>query len=149
MKWLLFLFIPLGILYLFLLERRENRERTERKEKFNHLKEELAGRPDELRHVEILEIENELDDKIADKLHKILSDETRNDLYAGAFKDYKPDANELADCIANHGYRPDLYDDKVSDVVSKLSQDPELTFLRNHGVRKEAELRQLRETEGN
>lgn len=126
------------------MERRDNRERNERKEQVKHLKREFADSPDKLRCVELLEIENDLGDKIEDKVYKLLRDEVSGDLYKGAFKDYKPDPRELCECVLNHGYRPDIFDDRVSNIVLKLSQDPELAFLRNHGVRKEAELRHLK-----
>jgi hypothetical protein len=126
------------------MERRENRERNERKEQIQQLKQQFGGDPDKLRCVEILEIENDLGDKIEDKMYKLLHDEVSDDLYAGAFKDYKPDPQKFAECVNNYGYRPDIFDDKVSKFVLKMSQDPELAFLRNHGVRKEAELRHLK-----
>lgn len=120
---------------------RANREKNEEKEMFKHLKQEASGNPDKLRCIEIHEMEVNLINKITDKTEKILSDEVSDDLYKGAFKDYKPDIKELAECVLEHGYQSDILDDKILNIVTKLSRDPELAFLLNHGVRKEAELR--------
>ena len=138
--WLLLLLVPL-FLYLVLMDIRANREKNERKEMSKHLKQEAAGDPDKLRCIEIHEIEVNLIDKITDKMHRILSDEVSDDLYAGAFKDYKPDIKELTECVMEHGYQPDIFDDKVLNILTELSRDPDLAFLLNHGICKEAELR--------
>ena len=138
--WLLFLFVPF-FLYLLLMDIHANREKKERNEVFDNLKQEVAGDPEKLRLIEIHEIEANLNDKIADMIEVILSDEVSDDLYKGAFNDYKPDIKDLAECITNHGYQPNMFDDKVLNIIEKLAQDPELTFLMKHGTGKEAEIR--------
>ncbi|MDD5327010.1 MAG: hypothetical protein PHY02_04240 [Phycisphaerae bacterium] len=136
--WLLLLLVPL-FLYLALMERRDKK----REKKFvEHLKEEASGSPEKLRLIEIYEIETNLVNKITDKMFCILSDEGKDDFYAGAFKeDYKPGKEELSECLLEYGYQPNMFDDKVSNMVKKLAHDPDLAFLLKHGVRKEAQLR--------
>lgn len=144
--WLLLLIIPCFI-YLGMMDIRANREKKEHKEKIERLKQEAAGIPERLHQIEIYDIEVNLTDKIYDKMEVILSDETKNDLYAGAFnKDYKLLRNfigseQLNKCIYECGYQPDMFDDKISYIVEKLAKDPDLTFLLKHGVYEEAELR--------
>ena len=139
--WLLFLVAPL-FLYLLLMDIRANREKKERNEMFENLKQEAAGDPEKLRLIEIHKIEANLIDKITDKMTAILSDENSDDIYAGAFKkDYKPDIKDLTECITEYGYQYNMFDDKVLNMVEKLAQDPDLTFLMKHGIGKEAELR--------
>jgi tetratricopeptide (TPR) repeat protein len=145
--WLSLLIIVPGFIYLALMDIRANREKKEHKEKIERLKQEAAGSPEMLHHIEIYDIKVNLTDKICDKMEVILSDETKNDLYAGAFnKDYKLLRNfigseQLNRCIYEYGYQPGMFDDKISYIVEKLAQDPDLTFLLKHGVNEEAELR--------
>jgi hypothetical protein len=120
---------------------RDKREKKECQEMIGQLKE-AAGSLEELHIIEIHEIELNLIDKITDKMIDILSAEVKNDLFKGAFKgDYKPGVEEMAKCISEYGYQPDMFDDKVTNMVEKLAQDPDLTFLLKHGVHKEAQFR--------
>jgi len=92
--------------------------------------------PDKLRQIEIYEIENYLSDKIMTKVYEILTDQDSDDLYCGAFKkDTKPEQGKLAECLIEHGYKPDLYDEKVSNIIAKLSEESEFAFLVNGGAK--------------
>jgi hypothetical protein len=123
-----------------MIESRSNREKKERYEMFKQLKEDAAGDPEKLREIEIIEIKNRLIDDIMDKVFEILIDQDSDDLYKGAFKDNKPDQEKLTECLLEHGYMPNIYDEKVLNIVAKLSKNPKYAFLLNHGISKEAEI---------
>jgi hypothetical protein len=128
--------------YAAILDIRTNREKKEEEDRINRLKEEAAASPEQLRLIEVYEIELALVSKIADKVQDILNAEHSHDFYAGAFKkDTKPDPHVFAEALMADDCRPDLLDDKTLGMIRRLAEDPEFAFLLNHGVHKEAELR--------
>jgi preprotein translocase subunit YajC len=141
--WLfLLLVLFLGFAFLAMMDMRSNREKKERKETIERLKQEAIGFPEKLNEIETLEIELDLNDKITDKIEDILRSEVSDDLYKGAFnKNRKPDIGELSKCIMDYGYQPDMFNEKVSNMIKKLACDPDFAFLLKHGVHKEAQIR--------
>lgn len=139
--WFALIFIVGCVVYLFMMERQSKREKKERYEMINKMKDDAAGDPEKLRLIEIHEIEMVLTDKISEELLEILYEQDSDGLYKGAFKNNKPDINELTECLTEHGYQPERFDEKVNNMISTLAQNPELGFLLKHGVRKEAEIR--------
>lgn len=141
--WLLLaaIAIAVGFLYLAMMDVRANRQKKEQADEINRLKQEAAGSPEKLRLIEMREMELSLVNRIVDKIENILRDEHSDDIYRGAFKkDTKPGIGELVAAIED-GYQPNADDDRVSGMIRKLAEDPDLAFLLKHGVHKEVQLR--------